>query len=599
MRRAFRAFVVMVAVALFIVPAHARRVALVIGNGEYTRVGRLANPPRDAGAVEAMLKAAGFDSVRRVDNVGAAAMRRALRDFSDDVKDAEIAVVYYAGHGIEVNGANYLIPVDAALERDRDVEDETVPLDRVSAALEQASLLRLIILDACRDNPFLRAMSRTTRSIGRGLARVDAIAPSTLIAYAAQAGATAVDGTAANSPFTAALVKHLPTPGLDIRIALGRVRDEVLKSTANKQDSPLYGALGGTSIPLVPGAATGTSASAAVDAELARLKAEVERLRQQQAVNATSPVTTAASSQQPAVPSASTKPAIVGTPDGPDPARSVVPGSGQSFRDCPECPEMVVVPAGKFTMGSSPTEIADLTKEFSRYKQWWDSEGPQRTVTIRQPFAVGKFEVTLDEWAACVAGGVCTNNSGKGRQPVIARSWDNAMHYVAWLARKTGKPYRLLTEAEWEYAARAGTTTPFSTGSTITTAQANFNGTATYNGSTKGAYRGKSTEVGSFVANPFGLFDMHGNVYEWVEDCWHANYNRAPSDGSAWTTACMNSGRRVVRGGAFDFDPVSLRSASRRWYSSEDLNVISDWRNEIFSYLSMRIGFRVARILSQ
>ena len=237
-----------------ITPAIAqKRVALVIGNGEYERAGKLSNPTRDADAMDALLQRAGFEVVEAKRNLSAIAMRRALRNFADRAHDADIAVVFYAGHGIEVNGVNYLVPVDAILERDIDVEDEAVPLDRVMQILEQVKRLRLVILDACRDNPFARTMKRTipSRSIGRGLAEVRVLSADTLIAFAAKAGSTASDGTGTNSPYTAALVKHLTTSGLDIRIALGRVRDEVLKSTGNGQEPFVYGSLGGSEIALV------------------------------------------------------------------------------------------------------------------------------------------------------------------------------------------------------------------------------------------------------------------------------------------------------------------------------------------------------------
>jgi uncharacterized caspase-like protein len=153
-------------------------------------------------------------------------------------RDADVGVVYYAGHGIEVDGSNYLIPVDAALERDVDVDDETISVDRVMKAMDPVKRLRLVILDACRDNPFTRTMKRTmsSRSIGRGLAKVEPLTSDTLIAFAAKAGSTAMDGDGKNSPFTAALVRHLATPGLDLRIAFGQVRDDVLKATSNRQE---------------------------------------------------------------------------------------------------------------------------------------------------------------------------------------------------------------------------------------------------------------------------------------------------------------------------------------------------------------------------
>jgi uncharacterized caspase-like protein len=186
-------------------------------------------------------------------------MRRALRDFSDAAHDADVAVVFYAGHGMEVSGINYLIPTDAVLERDIDVQDEAVTLDRVSQILEPAKRLRLVILDACRDNPFVRSMRRTvaTRAVRSGYAEIDekSLPPNTLVAYAQRAGATAEDGTGTNSPFTTALIKHLPTPGLDIELALRRVRDDVLKMTRNRQEPFRYGSLGGAEIALVAGKA--------------------------------------------------------------------------------------------------------------------------------------------------------------------------------------------------------------------------------------------------------------------------------------------------------------------------------------------------------
>jgi uncharacterized caspase-like protein len=237
--------------------AHAeKRVALVIGNGAYANVPKLNNPANDAAVMETMFRAAGFDTVVRANDLGVAAMRRALRDFSNTAHDAEIAIVFYAGHGIEVSGTNYLIPIDAVLERDIDARDEAVSLDRVSEILEPATRLRLVILDACRDNPFVRSMRRTlaTRSVRSGYGEIDerSLPPNTLVAYAQRAGATADDGEGANSPYTTALLKHLPTPGLDVELALRRVRDDVLKATRNKQEPFKYGSLGGAEIPLVP-----------------------------------------------------------------------------------------------------------------------------------------------------------------------------------------------------------------------------------------------------------------------------------------------------------------------------------------------------------
>ena len=248
---------VLVAAALLLVcqPAFAdKRVALVLANSAYQNVAPLANPANDGAVVASTLKDAGFDVVDYRRDLPAAETRRALRDFADRARDADIAVIYYAGHGIEVDGSNYLIPVDARLERDTDVYDEAFSLDRILIAVEPVRKLRLVILDACRDNPFAKSMKRTvaSRAIGQGLAKVEPTSPNVLIAYSAKAGSTAADGDGKNSPFTIALSKHLTTPGLDVRRAFGFVRDDVLKSTGNRQEPFVYGSLGGEDMPLVP-----------------------------------------------------------------------------------------------------------------------------------------------------------------------------------------------------------------------------------------------------------------------------------------------------------------------------------------------------------
>ena len=250
-----------------------KRVALVIGMSKYQQVPRLANPARDADVVAALFKQGGFDIVNNQRDLGIVDLRRVIREFSETSRDADIAVVYYAGHGIEVDGTNYLVPADAKLVSDFDIEDETVSLDRVLKALEGTKRLRLVILDACRDNPFANTMKRSlaSRSVGRGLAKIEPAMSDTLIAFAAKAGAVASDGDGANSPFATALVKHIAEPGLDLRLAFGRVRDDVLKSTGNRQEPFVYGSLGGQTMSLVPPAAkpVDPETEARVDYELA------------------------------------------------------------------------------------------------------------------------------------------------------------------------------------------------------------------------------------------------------------------------------------------------------------------------------------------
>jgi formylglycine-generating enzyme required for sulfatase activity len=229
-------------------------------------------------------------------------------------------------------------------------------------------------------------------------------------------------------------------------------------------------------------------------------------------------------------------------------------------------------------MGASPEEIAAINREYSSGVVD-GSDKPQHRVTIARPFAVGRFEVTFAEWAACIAGGGCQHRPGdkylglgRGQRPVIDVSWEDARHYLRWLNTSIGKTnaYRLLTEAEWEYAARSGTTTLFSFGDTITSSRAQYGAKGT-------------TKVGSFAGNKFGLHDMHGNVLEWVEDCLSQNYNDTPTDGSAWTTGqCVY---RVLRGGHWASNALGLRSS----YRTGNAPV----RRDDF------IGFRVARTLDR
>jgi hypothetical protein len=248
-------FFLVAALLLVCQPASAeKRVALVIGNSNYKNAAALLNPANDAAAVAATLKRAGFDIVDSRLDLSITNMRRALRDFADQARDSDMAVVYYAGHGIEIDGTNYLIPTDATLERDTDVYDEAFSLDRILLAIEPARQLRLVIVDACRNNPFAETMKRTvtSRTVSRGLARIEPTTTNTLVAFAAKAGLTALDGNSKNSPYAIALVKYIATPGLDLRRAFGFVRDDVLQATGNRQEPYVYGSLGGADVALVP-----------------------------------------------------------------------------------------------------------------------------------------------------------------------------------------------------------------------------------------------------------------------------------------------------------------------------------------------------------
>lgn len=224
-----------------------KRIALLIGNGAYQEVSILHNPKRDVSLIGKVFQDAGFETVTMELDLDRAKMLKAIRAFEGSIQNADIGVIYYAGHGIEVNGQNFLIPTDAKLASDKDVEDEAISLDRLIKALDGVTRLRLVILDACRDNPFVPKMTRSTgtRSISRGLAQIEPVNADTLIAFAAKAGTVAQDGSGGNSPYSQAIARHITTKNLDIRIALGRIRDDVLKATNRAQEPFLYGSLGG------------------------------------------------------------------------------------------------------------------------------------------------------------------------------------------------------------------------------------------------------------------------------------------------------------------------------------------------------------------
>lgn len=243
-------------------PAQApgRRVALVIGNSAYTSVPVLANPDRDARMIATSLRNAGFGSVTLIANATRESLLESLRAFANEAESADWAMVYYAGHGIEVNGQNYLIPIDAKLAVDRDVQFEALPLDQLLTALEGAKKLRLVVLDACRDNPFAPRIRRTTpseaqissaagggmgtRSIGRGLGQVR-VQGATLVVFAAKHGQTALDGEGGNSPFAISVAQRLPTPGVELNKLFRLVRDDVMEATAGRQEPYTYGSLPG------------------------------------------------------------------------------------------------------------------------------------------------------------------------------------------------------------------------------------------------------------------------------------------------------------------------------------------------------------------
>ena len=634
--------VLLLALGVFAAPTAAqpeRRVALVVGNSAYAHIGRLPNPGNDAGDMSAALRRLGFEVTTELD-ADHRALNDALRAFTRRSVGAAVSLVFYAGHGMEMDGVNYLLPVSARLQYDTDVRYETVTLDDVLAATTGASL-RVVILDACRDNPLARSMQRTVsrRSVSRGSfgdLNEDLLGDETLVAYAAAAGTTAADGTGRNSPYTSALLAHLEEP-LELLTLFRRVRARVLASTGGEQRPHEYQSLlGDHYLRGAPGrdprtieaalgldrtarrrvqrglAAAGFPPGPADGVFGAGTRAAIRRWQASRGVSATGYLDAAgASALGVSVPSvtasataggtvADNAPAAVqaqqetvfwqsiadsenpadyrayleqfptgvfarlalnrlvelgGPPssaasDPPRPAASdPTPSSlraGDVFRDCEECPELVVVPAGRFRMGCVSGRDCQ------------DNEQPVHEVQVAS-FALGVHEVTFEEYDRFVQATGHRRPAdrwGRGGQPVINVSWEDADAYVAWLSRETGESYRLPSESEWEYAARAGRTTRYSWGPDIGRNRAN----CTRCGSRWDA--AGTAPAGSFAPNGWGLYDMHGNVWEWVVDCWHENYARAPRDGSAWTSSA-DCGRRVLRGGSLYSDPVLLRSARR------------------------------------
>ncbi len=575
-----------------------QRIALLIGNQKYdSSVGALKNPHNDIALVGAALRKQGFTVLPLVHDARRTTILGGVRELVRRLNGAgagAVGFIYYSGHGAAEKDTriNYLIPVDASEPGSAQFWDASVKLDDILRLLEGArNAAKFVVFDACRNELQLRE-----RTSDKGLIPVSEH-QGMFIAYATAPGRTASDRGATSGPYAAALAAELDKPGLDHLNLFQNVKETVLASTGGAQQPWESNGLG-RRVMLTPqpkvmpakAGETGTTASpgtGAVDAAerawglvrdsrnpavletfAKQFPGTVHAALAQERLTDLQHAAQAAKTQAEQQRAEQQRLAMLQKEEGDrkrveaeakrrddEEAARGVPQVGRTFRDCPACPEMVVVPAGSFTMGS-PASEPDRSAD----------EGPQRKVTIARPFAAGRFEVTFAELDACVAGGGCNSipfdqGWGRGKRPVINVSWDDAKEYVAWLSRKTGATYRLLTEAEWEYAARAGTTRLFSTGPTITAAQANFDGNVTYGGSAKGQYRQRTIDVGSFKPNAFGLYDMHGNVSEWVEDCYVNTYAGAPTDGSF--IAAPSCSDRVLRGGSWDNDAQFLRAANR------------------------------------
>ena len=526
--------------ALAVQAAHAERKALVIGNAHYAE-GRLENPIHDAEDMQARLKALGFDVVL-LEDAKWEDFDRALERFGLSLRAEDDAVFYFAGHGAQSNGVNYLIPADAKINEDADLKYKAVNLGLALDKLAHAQNgFKLAILDACRNNPYARSL----RDGSRGLARVDA--PSgTLVWYAAQPGKVAEDGKGRNGAFTAQLLDALAQPGLDPDALFKRTARAVYQQTGGRQfpypegvslvDFQFAAGASPPAKPLAPGPAAvelsfwdsikGSDNVADFEEYLkqypqGRFAGLARNRLKKLAVQATSPV-----KNESVAPLAMPEPAA-----NPQTAKS------------PYGIEMVSLPGGRFQMGCGP-------KDGECYR----SEYPRHTVAIR-PFAIGKTEITQGQWKA-VMGTLPQHLYFKDCGddcPVEGVSWDDVQDFIQHLNDETKKRYRLPTEAEWEYACRAGKESLYAGGNDL-------DQLAWHDGNSGS----KSHPVKGKRPNSFGLYDMSGNVREWVQDLWHENYQAAPTDGSAWDA--KGEGRlRGVRGGFWDDngEPTDFRCAVR------------------------------------
>lgn len=520
-----------------------KRVALVIGNSAY-KDAPLRNPVNDARDMAATLRRLGFDVIEKT-NVSQKDINRAIAQFGEKLRSDTVALFYYAGHGIQVKGKNYIIPIDAHITGEATVRAEAVDVDTVMDQLV-ISPMNIVILDACRNNPF----ERKFRSTGGGLAQMDAPKGS-LIAYATAPGKTAADGDSRNGLYTQELLKHIQTPGLPLEAVFKRVRNGVMAASGDAQTpweaSSLTGDFFFRPVAGATTPATAQPVAAPVDLTAVEVSFWESIKNSTDAEDFQAYLDKYPGGQFVALAERRAKK---------KPVKADQPGTGPAlpevFRDCAECPEMVVIPAGGFEMGG-------LEKD----------QKPKHRVTL-PGFALGKTEVTQGQWRA-LAGNNPSHFSTCGDDcPVESVKWEEAQDFVRKLSQKTGKTYRLPSEAEWEYACRAGGKHMHCGGDDLDAL----------------GWRNRSLfvevhPVARKQPNAWGLHDMSANVWEWVEDCWNNNYDGAPGDGSAWKSG--DCSEHVARGGGGGVHP-SVPSAPLR------LDVGSSYRD---------LGFRVARTLGQ
>ncbi len=519
------------------------RVALVVGNSTY-KSAPLRNPTNDAKDMAAKLKGMGFTVIER-SNLTVKQIGSTLREFRSKLTPGSVALVFYAGHGLQIKGENYLPAVDADISSEEDVPTQSLAMRQIMDVLGDAKTrLNLVFLDACRNNPYARSF----RSASDGLNRVNA--PSgTLISFATRPGSVAADGTGRNGLYTGALLEQMNNPNQPIEQILKKVVSQVKAGSNSQQEPWMEGSIEGEFCFGECGkqlAQSGVSddrvfwESVKDSRDVNEIKAYLEQFPSGIFAGIARARVTAMDKAEPQV-------AMARPPQAPAPTPATAPTAvkaGSVFKDCEDCPEMVVIPAGTFMMGYKVDPFAATPPSAD--------EQPQHAVSIRS-FAMGKLEVTQEQWYALMGN---LPSSFKGRTlPVERISWDDAQEFIKRLNTKTGQNYRLPSEAEWEYAARAGNQTNYSFGDD----PSKLSRFAWFAGNSDNT----THPAGEKTANQFGLHDMHGNVWEWTQDCWNGNYAGAPADGSAWTTG--DCSRRVLRGGSWINIPQDLRAAYRSW----------------------------------
>jgi formylglycine-generating enzyme required for sulfatase activity len=560
-------------------PAPGRLVALVIANGAYQDA-PLQNPIVDSGLVADSLKRIGF-AVTVKTNVDLEGFEKAMSDFAEASKGAEVALFYFAGHGFSVAAdgvqQNMLMTTSSNFQAKSEMglRQGGEPLDHVEETIIGRARATLIFIDACRNVPILAHRGIASR----GFAPIDpSSAEGAYVVLSTRQGKTAEDGEAGQgSPFARAVAATLPTAGLRIEDAAARIRKKVREETSDAQDPDVVRSdlpEGGV---VLMGGGSPSSPAVAVEASPAASPPSPAVA----SLDASPPVDSSSALPQAPAPVPAAPPPAAAIPVSPPPKVAANDPGGEVFKECDNCPDMVVVPAGKAMLGSPAGESGRQTFEAAPH-----------LVEIAKPFAVGRYAVTFAQWDACFAEGACGHRRlgdldfGRGKHPAIFASWSEAQLYVQWLKRKTGQPYRLLSEAEWEYAARGCKNlkcgyAPFWFGA-IKPELAVYDSRRSYDGSPKANPGLKTLPVDSGPPNPFGLYNMLGNVRQWTEDCWNPAPSAVASNGAPVLSGDCSA--RATRGGSWADDPAKLRAAARDYESVDEG--------------SERIGFRVARDLS-